>query len=298
MAPLSLKGLRGSIPAMVTPMKPDGSVDYDCITKLVEWHFEEGSVALVILGTTGESPTVTSEEFPKVVKAAVAAAKGRFPIIAGTGTNCTASSIEKQKIGKECGADASLIVTPYYNKPTQEGLFQHYSAIVKAVPGFPIIMYNVPGRTQCDMLPETVGRLSKLPEIIGVKEATGKIDRVASIKALVPEDFLLYSGDDSTTLDFIFAGGHGCITVSGNVCPKKNQKMVMAGVNGQKEEAIKLNTELMHIHKKLFVEANPTPTKWILNHMGKIPAGIRLPLLPLTEEFHQVVLDAYKAASV
>jgi 4-hydroxy-tetrahydrodipicolinate synthase len=277
---------KGSMVALVTPMQPDGSIDKKSLRELIDWHIDARTAALIIAGTTGESATLNSAERSELIALAVKHAAGRIPVIAGTGTNCTASSIENTKAAELAGADGCLLVTPYYNRPTQKGLVAHFKAIA-ANTGLPIILYNVPGRTACDMLPETVEQLAHVAQVIGIKEATGDLDRAAEIQRRCGSEFMLYSGDDPTSSDFILQGGHGAISVTANVAPRRMQELCLAALAGNKALADEINAELMPLHKKLFLEANPIPTKWALHEMGLIPSGIRLPLLPLDERYHQ-----------
>jgi len=287
----------GSIVALVTPMNADGTIDWLALDKLVEWHIENGTNAIVAVGTTGESATLNFNEHIEVIRHVVEKARRRIPVIAGTGANSTQEAIELTEAAKEVGADACLLVTPYYNKPTQEGLYLHHKAIAEAVK-IPQILYNVPGRTACDMLPDTVVRLSTVPNIIGIKEATGKMDRAKEILERVHKDFLVYSGDDETAVELMLMGGKGNISVSANVAPAEISKLCVLAMSGKAEEARALNNQLMPIHKNLFVEANPIPVKWALKEMGKIGLGIRLPLTPLSEKLHDVVRNSLKQAGV
>lgn len=289
--------ITGSIVALVTPMKADGAIDWLTLDQLVEWHIQEGTNAIVAVGTTGESATLTVDEHIEVVRRVVDKARKRVPVIAGTGANSTQEAIELTEAAKEAGADACLLVTPYYNKPTQEGLYLHHKAIAEAVK-IPQILYNVPGRTACDMLPDTVVRLSTVPNIIGIKEATGKLDRAKEILDRVRKDFLVYSGDDETAVELILMGGKGDISVTANVAPADVSKMCALAMAGNAEEARALNNKLMPVHKNLFVEANPIPVKWALLVMKKIAPGIRLPLTPLSEKFHAVVKTALTQSGV
>jgi len=274
--------IRGSIVAIVTPMREDGSVDWERLRNLVNWHVEQGTHGIVAVGTTGESATLGFEEHDSVVREIVAVADKRVPVIAGTGGNNTEEAIRLTRDAKRDGADACLLVTPYYNKPPQEGLYQHFLAVARAV-DIPQILYNVPSRTACDMLPETVERLSRVPNIIGIKEATGSLERALEIRQRCGADFLVYSGDDATALDIMLAGGDGDISVTANVAPAKMAAMCEAAVNGDAEKARALNAELEPLHRDLFLEANPIPVKWALHQMGLIDSGIRLPLVPLSE---------------
>jgi len=274
--------IRGSLVALVTPMLPDGAIDWDALARLVDFHVESGTDAIVAVGTTGESATVSVEEHEGLMKFVVERAKKRVPVIGGTGANATTEAIELTEAAKRVGCDAALLVTPYYNKPTQEGLFLHHQAIAKAV-AIPQILYNVPGRTACDMLPETIARLQKVPGIIGVKEATGKLDRAEKIRELCGPDFAVYSGDDATAVELMLAGGHGDISVTANVAPAAVAKMCAHALRGEAEAARAENAKLAELHDALFVESNPIPVKWALQAMGRIGPGIRLPLTPLSE---------------
>lgn len=289
--------IQGSIVALVTPMTEDGAVDQDSLKKLIEFHIEQGTDALVAVGTTGESATLDEDEHCQVIKFTVDCVAGRIPVIAGTGANCTREAIALTQRAKAAGADACLLVTPYYNKPTQEGLFLHYQAIAEAV-DIPQILYNVPGRTACDMLPETVGRLAKLHNIIGVKEATGKLERVKQIRDLVGPEFAIYTGDDATSREFCLLGGNGSITVSGNVAPKLVHDMLMAAIQGDAETAAELDSHLAGLHEHLFIQSNPIPVKWAVAEMGLMGKGIRLPLTWLSEECQSTVRKAMQDAGV
>ncbi len=285
----------GSMVALVTPMHADGSLDEEGLQRLVEYHVENGTDAIVAVGTTGESATLDHQEHCRVIRQVVEFASGRVPVIAGTGANSTSEAIELTRCGMEAGADACLLVTPYYNKPTQEGLYQHYRAIAEAVP-IPQILYNVPGRTACDMLPETVERLSLIPNIIGIKEATGDLERGREILQRCGDKLDLYSGDDSTALELILLGGKGDISVTANVAPRAMHEMCKAALAGERSRAEALNQPLEGLHRDLFTESNPIPVKWALYEMGLIPPGIRLPLTPLAESFHDTVRQALRKA--
>jgi 4-hydroxy-tetrahydrodipicolinate synthase len=289
--------IQGSIVALVTPMDETGAVDWASLQKLVEFHIGQGTDAIVAVGTTGESATLDEDEHCDVVKAIVGYAQGRVPVIAGTGSNSTTEAITLTRRAKEVGADACLIVTPYYNKPTQEGLYLHYKAISEAV-DIPQILYNVPGRTACDMLPETVGRLSYLPNIVGVKEATGDLSRIKAIRALAGTDFAIYSGDDATSREACLMGANGSITVTGNVAPKLVHEMLMAAIKGDADMALALDNKLVGLHKHLFIQANPIPVKWVVAEMGLIAKGIRLPLTWLTEDCYDAVRQAMQQADI
>lgn len=287
----------GSMVAIVTPMRVDGSLDSDSLHKLVEFHISNGTDGIVAVGTTGESATLTVEEHCDVIRQIVEQVNGRIPVIAGTGANSTSEAIELSQYAKDLGVDAVLLVTPYYNKPTQEGLYQHYKAIAEAV-DIPQILYNVPSRTACDLLPETVGRLADIQNIIGIKEATGDVSRVGQIKALCGDKMELYTGEDANTVDFILAGGQGVISVTANVAPKAMHEMCAAALAGNEVRARQINSDLALLHKTLFVESNPIPVKWALTEMKMIPAGIRLPMTVLSERYHQPVRDALITAGV
>lgn len=288
--------IKGSIVAIVTPMFPDGAVDWDSLSALVEWHIAEGTDAIVAVGTTGESATLDMGEHVEVIRRVVKLGRGRIPIIAGTGANSTAEAIELTQAGKDAGADAALLVTPYYNKPPQEGLYRHYKAIAEAV-DIPIILYNVPGRTGCDMLPATVSRLAQIRNIVGLKEAKGELPRIQELLGLgLPRDFAIYSGDDATARESILMGCHGDISVTANVAPRQMHEMCAAALKNDKAKAERIDAQLAGLHKTLFVEPNPIPVKWALNQMGKIPAGLRLPLVPLDSNHHNAVRDALRAA--
>ena len=288
---------RGSMVALVTPMREDGSIDFDSLAKLVEFHIQNGTSAIVAVGTTGESATLDEHEHCDLIRRTVQMVANRIPVIAGTGANSTTEAITLTRCALEAGADACLLVTPYYNKPTQEGLYLHHRKIAEEVP-IPQILYNVPGRTACDMLPETVARLAKIPNIIGIKEATGKLERLQQIKELCGENFDVYSGDDATGTEFMLQGGHGVISVTNNVAPKQMAAMCMAALTGDRQRAMELNAPLTGLHDKLFVEANPIPVKWALHEMGLISAGIRLPLTVLSAKYHDEVRAAMKQAGV
>ncbi|NQZ54620.1 MAG: 4-hydroxy-tetrahydrodipicolinate synthase [Piscirickettsiaceae bacterium] len=287
----------GSMVALVTPMRADGSLDGDCLNKLVEFHISSGTDAIVAMGTTGESATLNVEEHLSVVQQVVQQVNGRVPVIAGTGANSTSEAIELSQRAADLGVDAVLLVTPYYNRPTQEGLYLHYKSIAEAV-NIPQILYNVPCRTACDMLPETVARLSTINNIIGIKEATGDLSRVEQIKALSDDNFELYTGDDANTVDFILAGGQGAISVTANVAPAAMHEMCEAALTGNHVRARQIDSDLALLHKTLFVEANPIPVKWALMEMDLIPTGIRLPMTLLSERYHQPVREALNAAGV
>lgn len=283
--------IRGSMVAMVTPMQAGGEIDVASLEKLIDFHLAEGSDAIVAVGTTGESATLDENEHLEVIRLVVERVAGRIPVIAGTGANCTREAINLTSRARDAGADASLLVTPYYNKPTQEGLFRHYMAIADAV-DIPQILYNVPGRTGCDLLPDTVIRLSAHPRIAGIKEATGDLDRLEELRAACPDDFMLLSGDDATTCEFCLRGGHGVISVTANVAPALMHALCEAAMSGLREEAEAIDQRLSGLHRDLFIESNPIPVKWALARMGLIAKGIRLPLTWMSKEYESVVTAA------
>ena len=285
----------GSMVALVTPMEEDGALDVAALRRLIDFHVENGTDAIVAVGTTGESPTLDMAEHCEVIRLAVEYCRGRIPVIAGTGANATTEAIELTRCAEEAGADAALLVTPYYNKPTQEGLYLHHKAVAEAVP-IPQILYNVPGRTACDMLPETVERLAQIPNIVGIKEATGNMERAREILRRCGERIDLYSGDDATALDCILLGGKGDISVTANVAPRLMHEMCKLARAGREQEARAINDRLMGLHQNLFVEANPIPVKWALKEMGLIGGGIRLPLTPLSAKHHDTVRQALRTA--
>ena len=288
---------QGSMVALVTPMQPDGSVDDAALAQLIEFHVENGTDAIVAVGTTGESATLDEHEHCVLVKRIVELVAGRVPVIAGTGANSTVEAISLTRCAKDAGADACLLVSPYYNKPTQEGLFLHHKAIAEAV-NIPQILYNVPGRTAVDMLPETVERCSKIPNIIGIKEATGDISRITEIISRCGQDFEVFSGDDATAMEAIFAGARGDISVTANLAPADMHVMCIAALNGEREKAQSLNEKLMGLHVNLFLEANPIPVKWALFEMGLIPSGIRLPMTVFSKQHHETLRLAMRQAKV
>ncbi|KAA0445822.1 MAG: 4-hydroxy-tetrahydrodipicolinate synthase [Candidatus Thioglobus sp.] len=280
--------LTGSIVALITPMFEDGSVDFDALADLIEFHIENGTKAIVSMGTTGESATLNQAEHIKVMQKTKAIAAGRIAIIAGTGANSTTEAIELTQAAKDIGADACLLVTPYYNKPTQEGLYQHYKAIAEAV-DIEQILYNVPSRTAVDLLPETAVRLSAIDNIIGIKDATGDLKVAQALINQCPADFLLYSGDDATAVDFILMGGHGGISVTANVAPKEVSRAYQAAFADDEKTAQSININLYNLHQNLFIESNPIPVKWALHKMGKCKAGIRLPLTKLSPNYQAIL---------
>ncbi len=290
--------LRGSIVAIVTPMKVgDTSIDYEILGELIDWHINEGTKGIVIVGTTGESPTVSFNEHCQLIKFAVKASQGRVPVIAGTGANSTQEAIDLSVYSKDVGADFGLSVVPYYNKPTQEGLYAHFKAIAETV-DFPQILYNVPGRTVADLSNETVIRLSKIDNIIGLKDATADLERFVELIGRVGQDFAIYSGDDATALGLLMLGGHGVISVTANVAPNLVSHMCDYVFNEDWESAKKINQRLVTLNKYLFCEANPIPVKWALNKMGKLPSGIRSPLTSLSTKWHGPLVKGLEQAGV
>ncbi|MGH1462526.1 MAG: 4-hydroxy-tetrahydrodipicolinate synthase [Neptuniibacter sp.] len=289
--------ITGSSVALVTPMHSNGDVDWESLDKLVDMHLVKGTDSIVAVGTTGESATLNCDEHCQVIKRVVDRVAGKIPVIAGTGANSTAEAIELTAEAKGVGADACLLVTPYYNKPTQEGLYQHYKAVAEAV-DIPQILYNVPGRTACDMLPETVLRLAEVNNIVGVKEATGDIDRAKELIAKAPEGFAIYSGDDETAVELMLAGGHGNISVTANVAPAEMSELCALAMKGEAKLARNLNQSLMILHNSMFVEANPIPVKWAMAEMGWMGYGIRLPLTVLADEYHETVREAMRSCEL
>jgi 4-hydroxy-tetrahydrodipicolinate synthase len=286
----------GSIVALVTPMQADGAVDHRALERLVEFHIGNGTNGIVAVGTTGESPTLSVEEHIEVVRRVVQAAAKRIPVIAGTGANSTREAIELTQLAKEAGADACLLVTPYYNKPTQEGLYQHYKTIAAQV-AIPLVLYNVPSRTACDMKPETVERLAEISSIVGLKEA-GSLERNRELFARVGGRIALLSGDDDLACECVLAGYQGVISVSANVAPRQVRAVIDAALAGKRDEARKLDAKLQRLHKAMFVETNPIPVKWAAARLGLVPDGIRLPLVPLSRQFHDQVLEALQSAGI
>lgn len=289
--------LQGSLVAIVTPMFEDGRLDIPALNALIDWHIAQGTDGIVIVGTTGESPTVDFDEHCLLIETAVSQVAGRVPVIAGTGANSTKEAIILTQKAKDLGADACLLVAPYYNKPTQEGLFQHFMAVANAV-DIPQILYNVPGRTGCDISNDTTIRLSAHPNIIGIKDATGGIERGTDLILRAPKDFAVLSGDDATAMSLMLLGGKGVITVTGNVAPKLMHEMCVAAVAGHAFLAREINAQLFALHQKLFIEANPIPVKWVLAEMGLIKTGIRLPMVQMSTQYHDVLRIASKAANV
>jgi len=292
-----MAALQGSLVAIVTPMLEDGALDLDAFRRLIDWHIKEGTDGIVVVGTTGESPTVDWDEHRLLIKTAVAHAAKRVPIIAGTGANATSEAIELAAYAKEAGADYNLSVVPYYNKPTQEGLYRHFKAIAEAV-DLPMIVYNVPGRTVADLQNETMLRLAQIPNVIGIKDATANLERGADLIRRKPRDFRVYSGDDATGLALMLLGGHGVISVTANVAPRPMHDMCAAALAGDIAKARETNNRLLPLHRDLFLEANPIPVKWAVRQMGLIKGGIRLPLTPLSTACYEQVREAMRHAGI
>jgi len=294
---MAYRPITGSIVALITPMLPDGSVDYAALRKLVDWHIEQGTDCIGVVGTTGESPTVSVQEHCEIIRVAVEQAAGRRPIMAGCGANCTAEAIELARFAKKVGADCQLQVVPYYNKPTQEGQFQHFKAIAEAE-DLPVILYNVPGRSVADLAHDTVLRLTQVPGIVGIKEATGNVDRAQWLIREAPKDFAIYSGDDPTAVATMLCGGKGNISVTANVAPRQMHDLCVAAMAGDVKRAMGIQFKLMPLHKHLFVEANPIPVKWAVSRLGLCGPTLRLPLTPLTAANEPVVESAMRASGL
>lgn len=292
-----MKMIRGSLVALVTPMSEDGALDFNALRRLVDWHIAEGTDGIVIVGTTGESPTVDFDEHCQLIRTTVEQVAGRVPVIAGTGANSTREAIELTACAKASGAVAGLSVVPYYNKPTQEGLYQHYKTIAESV-DLPLILYNVPGRTVADLANDTALRLAQVPGVIGLKDATGNMERASDLLRRAPADFALYSGDDASGLPFMLLGGHGVISVTANVAPKLMHQMCEAAFAGNIARGRDINNQLLPLHSKLFVEANPIPAKWAVSQLGHMPAGLRLPLTPLSAAHHETLREAMRHAGL
>jgi 4-hydroxy-tetrahydrodipicolinate synthase len=289
--------ITGSLVAIVSPMHEDGSLDFDAYRRLIEWHIAEGTNGIVAVGTTGESPTVDHDEHCELIRVAVETARKRVPVIAGTGGNSTAEAIELTHYAKKAGADATLQVVPYYNKPTQEGLYQHFRKVAETC-GLPVILYNVPGRTVADLANDTTLRLAQVPGIVGIKDATGDLARAADLLRRAPKGFAVYSGNDDSALALMLLGGHGVISVTANVAPKPMSELAKAALAGELARAREINNRLLPLHMKLFVEANPIPVKWALARMGRIGKGIRLPLVPLAKANEAIVESALREAGL
>lgn len=289
--------ITGSLVAIVTPMHEDGRLDIERFKSLIDWHVGEGTDGIVVVGTTGESPTVDFDEHKDLIRIAVEHAAGRVPVVAGTGANSTAEAIELTESAKKAGATACLSVVPYYNKPTQEGLYRHFRTIAEAV-DVPNILYNVPGRTVADLANDTTVRLAQIPNVVGIKDATGNVERATDLIKRAPQGFAIYSGEDSTGLALILLGGHGVISVTANVAPRRMHEMCAAALAGRVLDAREINMALLGLHRRLFVEANPIPVKWALREMGRIESGIRLPLTPLAAQHHEAVREAMREAGI
>ena len=287
----------GSIVALVTPMNEDGSVDYDALRRLIDWHVAEGTACIGVVGTTGESPTVSVEEHCEIIRVAVEHAAGRVPVMAGAGANATSEAIELTRFAQKVGADCSLQVVPYYNKPSQEGMYRHFRAVAEAV-DLPMVLYNVPSRTVADMQPETAIRLAQVPGVIGIKEASGNIERAAWLVKQAPAGFSIYSGDDGTAVALMLLGGHGNVSVTANVAPRAMAELCRAAVAGDARRAAALHLQLLPLHRTLFCEPSPAPTKWALAQMGRCGATLRLPLTELTAAGQSAVRDALHASGV
>ncbi len=290
--------LRGSIPALVTPMLDDGSVDYEALRKLIDWHIAEGTDAIGVVGTTGESPTVNVEEHCEIIRVSVEQAKGRVPIMAGCGANSTAEAIELAKFARKVGADCQLQVVPYYNKPTQEGQYRHFKAIAEATGDLPIILYNVPGRSVADLQHDTVLRLAGVDGIVGIKEATGNIERAQWLIREAPKGFSVYSGDDPTAVALMLCGGHGNVSVTANVAPRLMHELCVAAMAGDVRRAMEIQFRLMPVHKNLFIEPSPIPVKWAMARMGLCRASLRLPLTPMSTSCEAAVEGALRSAGL
>lgn len=293
----SFRPITGSIVALVTPLQEDGSVDYPALRRLIDWHVTEGTDCIGVVGTTGESPTVTVEEHCEIIRVAVEQSAGRVPIMAGCGANSTAEAIELTRFAKKVGADCHLQVVPYYNKPTQEGQYQHFKAIAEAV-DLPMVLYNVPGRSVADMGHDTVLRLAGVPGIVGIKEATGNIDRAQWLIREAPKGFAIYSGDDPTAVALMLCGGHGNVSVTANVAPRWMHELCVAAIAGDTRRAMEIQLRLLPLHKHLFVEANPIPVKWAMSRMNLCGPRLRLPMTPLTEANESVVENALRQAGL
>ncbi|WP_428414765.1 4-hydroxy-tetrahydrodipicolinate synthase [Methylibium sp.] len=292
-----MKPIVGSIVALVTPMHEDGSVDYPSLRRLIDWHIAEGTDCIGVVGTTGESPTVAPEEHCEIIRVAVEHVAGRVPVMAGAGANSTREAIELSRYAKQVGADCTLQVVPYYNKPTQEGQYQHFRSIAEAV-DIPVVLYNVPGRTVADMLPETVLRLAQVPGIVGLKEATGNIERACWLIKQAPKGFSIYSGDDPTAVALMLLGGHGNVSVTANVAPRAMHELCIAAMAGDAKRAAEIHLKLLPVHKQLFCEPNPIPVKWALQRMGRCGGALRLPLTPLSATLQPAVEQSLRDAGL
>jgi len=292
-----MKTIAGSIVALVTPMRDDGAVDYDALRRLIDWHVAEGTDCVGVVGTTGESPTVSVEEHCEIIRVSVEHAKGRVPIMAGTGANSTAEAIELSRFARKVGADCSLSVVPYYNKPSQEGIYQHFKAIAEAV-DIPMVLYNVPGRTVADMSAETTLRLAQVPGVIGIKEASGDIERACQLIKQAPKGFSIFSGDDGSAIALMLLGGHGNVSVTANVAPRAMHELCAAALAGRAREAAAIQLRLLALHKNLFIEPSPAPTKWALQRLGRCGGALRLPITPLSAAGQASVEQALREAGL
>jgi 4-hydroxy-tetrahydrodipicolinate synthase len=292
-----MKPITGSIVALVTPMRDDGSVDHDALRHLIDWHIAEGTDCVGVVGTTGESPTLTVDEHWEVIRVAVEHARGRVPIMAGTGANSTAEAIEHSRYAKKVGADCTLSVVPYYNKPSQEGIYRHFKAIAEAV-DIPMVLYNVPGRTVADMSADTALRCAQLPGVVGIKEASGDIGRACELIKRAPQGFSIYSGDDLTAVALMLLGGHGNISVTANVAPRAMHQLCVAAIEGRVREATQLHLKLLGLHRNLFVEPSPCATKWALARLGRCGEALRLPITPLSPAGQAIVEQAMREAGL
>ncbi len=293
-----MKQITGSIVALVTPFHPDGSVDYPTLRKLIDWHIAEGTDCIGVVGTTGESPTVSVDEHCEIIRVSVEQANKRVPIMAGCGSNSTKEAINLAKFAEKVGADCQLQVVPYYNKPTQEGQFQHFKAIAEATGNLPVVLYNVPGRSMADLQHDTVMRLAQIPGIVGIKEATGNIERAQWLIKDAPEGFAVYSGDDGTAVALMLCGGQGNISVTANIAPRLMHALCVAAIAGDARRAMQIQRSLLPVHKSLFVEANPIPVKWAMQHMGLCGGTMRLPMTPMAQSLEPTVLAALKASGL
>ena len=294
----SFRRITGSIVALITPLLEDGSVDYPTLRQLIDWHVAEGTDCIGVVGTTGESPTVNVDEHCEIIRVSVEQARGRVPIMAGCGANSTAEAIELARYARRVGADCQLQVVPYYNKPTQEGQYLHFKAIAEAVGDLPVVLYNVPGRTVADLAHDTVLRLAQVPGIVGIKEATGNIERAQWLIREAPKDFAIYSGDDPTAVALMLCGGHGNISVTANVAPRDMHELCVAAIAGDRTRAMALQMKLLPLHRQLFVEPNPIPVKWAMHRMGRCGGTLRLPMTPLSAQYQAAVEGALRATGL
>ena len=292
-----MKPIRASIVALITPMHEDGSIDYPALRRLIDWHIAQGTDCIGVVGTTGESPTVSVEEHCEIIRVSVEQAAGRVPIMAGCGANSTAEAIELTRFAKQVGADCQLQVVPYYNKPTQEGQYQHFRTIAEAV-DLPMVLYNVPGRTVADMQHDTVMRLAQIDSIIGIKEATGNVERAQWLIHEAPKGFSVYSGDDGTAVALMLCGGHGNVSVTANIAPKLMHDMCLAAIAGQAQQAMAIQRQLLSLHKNMFTESNPIPVKWAAHRMGLCGPAMRLPMTPLSSHLQPALENAMRSCGL